>query len=277
MEIGAGGYDSGFNLGDRDPMQVIRSHYRIDGNIGPWVTLITGIANDLSMWDGQVPALARDFRVLRYDLRGQGQTPATEPPYSIGLLVQDLIALWDRLGIQKSHLVGLGLGGSIAQAAAIEHPERIERLVPCCCRAQMVPEFAALWHDLIATVKSKGLEAIVEPTAQRWFSDAFKAANPGVLDGVRRMIRATSVPGYLGCAGAFVGLSIEDRLQEIKARTLYISGAEDTRGGPPALMAGLAGKVPGARHVSVPNAAHIANIQNPEGFNRVLADFLREK
>ena len=87
----------------------------------------------------------------------------------------------------------------------------------------------------------------------------------------------TSVSGYLGCAGAFVGLAIEDRLQGIKARTLYISGAEDTRGGPPALMAGLAAKIPGARHISVPNAAHIANIQNPAAFNRVLADFLREK
>ena len=258
-------------------MQLIESHHRIDGKSGPWVTFITGIANDLSMWDGQVPALERDFRVLRYDLRGQGGTPGTDPPYSIDLLVGDLNALWDRLGIPKSHVVGLGLGGALAQAVAIEYPERIDKLVPCCCRAQMVPEFAAMWHDLIATVKAKGLEPIVEPTAQRWFSEAFKAANPGVLDGVRKMVRGTSVPGYLGCAGAFLGLALEDRLPRIQAKTMYISGAEDQRGGPPALMAGLAAKVPGARHVSVPNAAHIANIQNPDGFNRVLADFLRER
>ena len=258
-------------------MQVIRSHYRIDGNIGPWVTLITGIANDLLMWDGQVQVLERGFRVLRYDLRGQGRTPATDPPYSIGLLLSDLAGLWDQLGIAKSHVVGLGLGGALAQAAAIEHPGRIDKLVPCCCRAQMDPEFAAMWHELIATVKAKGLEPIVEPTAQRWFSDAFKAANPGVLDGVQKMIRGTSVSGYLGCAGAFVGLALEDKLPGIKARTLYVSGAEDQRGGPPALMAGLAAKVPGARHVSVPGAAHIANIQNPAGFNRVLIDFLGEK
>jgi 3-oxoadipate enol-lactonase len=91
------------------------------------------------------------------------------------------------------------------------------------------------------------------------------------------MIRSTSVAGYLGCAGAFLGLAIEDRLPRIPARTLYVSGAADQRGGPPALMAGLAAMVPGARHVSVPDAAHIANIENPQGYNRVIADFLREE
>ena len=94
---------------------------------------------------------------------------------------------------------------------------------------------------------------------------------------VRAMIRRTSQEGYLGCVGAFLGLDLEDRLPSIRARTIYISGAEDRMGGPPALMAGLAAKVPGARHASVPKAAHIANIQNAEGFNRVLVDFLKEE
>jgi 3-oxoadipate enol-lactonase len=255
----------------------IRIRCRVDGDEhAPWLTLITGIANDLTMWDGQMDAFTR-FRVLRYDLRGQGGTEATAPPYSIALLVGDLVALWDALGVRASHLAGLGLGGAIAQAAAIEHPDRIRRLVPCCCRARMVPEFATLWRGLLDTVKQNGFESIVEPTAQRWFSDAFKAAHPDVLDGVRRMIRGTSEAGYLGCVGAFLGLDVEDRLGEIRAPTLYVSGAEDKLGGPPALMAGLAAKVPGARHVSVPGAAHIANIQNPAGFNDVLKHFLEEE
>jgi 3-oxoadipate enol-lactonase len=254
----------------------IAVNHKIDGREGaPWVTLVTGIANDLSMWDGQVPALARDFRILRYDLRGQGGTQATPAPYSIELLVQDLHALWDKLGVEKTDLVGLGLGGGIVQAAAVAYPERIRKLIPCCCRAKMVPEFATLWHGLIDTVKKNGFESIVEQTAQRWFSDAFKAANPGALDKVRKMIRGTSEQGYLGCVGAFLGLDVEKDLHRIQAPALYVSGGEDKLGGPPALMAGLAAKVPGARHVSVPNAAHIANIQNPTGFNEVLLGFLR--
>lgn len=253
----------------------IKVNTRIDGREGaPWVTLVTGIANDVSMWEAQMPVL-RDFRVLRYDLRGQGGTEASAAPYSMDLLVDDLIGLLDSLGVKKTHLVGLGLGGAIAQAAAIDHPDRLLSLVPCCCRARMVPDFATLWHGLIDAVKKNGFESIVEPTAQRWFSEEFKAANPGVLDGVRRMIRRTSEAGYLGCVGAFLGLDLEDRLPAIRAPALYVSGAEDRIGGPPALMAGLAAKVPGARHVSVARAAHIANIQNPAGFNAALADFLR--
>lgn len=252
----------------------IRVNYRLDGAGDRWVSFVTGIANDLTMWDGQVAALARDWRVLRYDLRGHGGTQAIQPPYTIDLLVRDLIGLLDALEIRRTHLVGLGLGGAVAQAAAIDYPDYFSSLAACCCRARMVPEFAGMWHKLRETVGQNGVEPIVEQTAQRWFSEEFKAANPRVLDGVRAMIRGTTREGYLGVTAAFLGLDVEERLPRIKARTLYVSGAEDKLGGPPDLMRALAEKVPGARHVSVPGAAHIANIQNPPGFNRVLREFL---
>ena len=253
---------------------MIGTGYRVDGRGARWVTLVTGIANDMTMWDGQMPVLERDFKVLRYDLRGHGETNATPGDYSIDLLVQDLAELLAAQKIARTALVGLGLGGAIVQAFAIRHPGQVDKLMPCCCRAQMVPEFAAMWHKLRDTVRKNGLESIVEPTVQRWFSDDFKAAHPEVLDKVRAMIRRTKLDGYMGVTAAFLGLAEEARLHEIKAPTLYVSGAEDKLGGPPALMAGLAAKVPGARHVSVPNAAHIANIQNPTGFNKVLEEFL---
>ena len=254
---------------------MIGTGYRVEGRGERWVTLITGIANDLTMWDGQMPVLERNFKVLRYDLRGHGGTWGTAGEYTIEELSQDLAELLDQQRIQRTSLVGLGLGGAIAQAFAIRHPQRLDKLVPCCCRAQMVPDFAAMWHKLRDTVRQNGLESIVEPTVQRWFSEDFKAAHPEVLDKVRAMIRRTSFEGYMGVTAAFLGLALEDRLHQIKAPALYVSGADDKLGGPPALMAGLAAKVPGARHVSVPKAAHIANIQNPEGFNRVLEEFLK--
>ena len=256
---------------------MIKARYRIDGAGSRWVTFVTGIANDLTMWDGQVPALAGEFRILRYDLRGHGGSEVTPSPYSMKLLVEDLKALLDSLGVPRTSLVGLGLGGAIAQAFAIEYAGKVENLVPCCCRARMVPDFAAMWHKLRATVQEQGLEAIVEPTVQRWFSEEFKAAHPEVLEKIRKMIRGTTLEGYMGVTAAFLGLDVEDRLPEIKARTLYVSGAEDKLGGPPQLMQGLAGKVTDAAHVSVPKAAHIANIQNPEEFNRLVTDFLRRR
>jgi len=253
----------------------IRTHYLVDGPAeAPWVTLVTGIANDTTMWAGQVKVLAGRFRVLRYDLRGQGQSEASPPPYSIEQLSGDLVALWDMLGIVRSHVVGLGLGSCVAMRTAIDHPGRIDRLAPTCCRAKMTPQFAEMWHKLIDSVKQGGVEAIVEHTAQRWFSDAFKAANPQVLDGVRAMIRGTSRDGYLGCVGAFLGLDLEAHLERIQSPTCFIGGAEDRIGGPEDVMRAMAEKVPGARYVAVPGAAHIANLQNEAGYNAALLEFL---
>ncbi|HVJ13310.1 MAG TPA: alpha/beta fold hydrolase, partial [Burkholderiales bacterium] len=205
----------------------MKTNYQIDGAGPRWVTFVTGIANDISLWDGQVPALARGFKVLRYDLRGHGGTESTPGDYTIDILVRDLRTLLDQLRIQTTSLVGLGLGGALVQAFAIQHPERVERLMPCCCRAQMVPDFAAMWHKLRDTVRQNGLESIVEPTVQRWFSADFKAAHPEVLDKTRKMIRGTTQQGYLGITGAFLGLALEDQLGRIKAPTLYVSGADD--------------------------------------------------
>jgi 3-oxoadipate enol-lactonase len=250
-------------------LPLIGTAYRVEGNGPRWVTLITGIANDLTMWDGQMAVLEPHFNVLRYDLRGHGGTRASAGDYTTDLLLRDLVELLDAHRIERTSLVGLGLGGALAQAFAIRHPDRVARLMPCCCRAQMVPDFAAMWHKLRDTVRHNGLESIVEPTVQRWFSEDFKAAHPEVLDPVRSMIRRTTLEGYLGVTAAFLGLAEEERLHQIKAPTLYVSGADDQLGGPPALMASLASKVPGAPHVSEHNAAQIANVQNPEGCNRV--------
>jgi 3-oxoadipate enol-lactonase len=253
----------------------VRMHYSVDGPLGaPWVTFVTGIANDVTMWEGQVRALAGKYRILRYDLRGQGKSESTPGAYSIASLGQDLVALWDALKIQKTHLVGLGLGSCVAMQVAISHPARIAALVPCCCRAKMVPDFAAMWHKLYDTVSQGGIEPIVEQTAQRWFSEDFKAANPEVLDAVRAMIRSTSKEGYLGVVSAFINLDLENDISRISAPTLFVGGAEDRIGGPEAVMTGLAAKVRGARYVPVPGAAHIANLQNEAGFNAILGEFL---
>lgn len=250
-------------------------HYAIDGaGDAPWVTFVTGIANDVTLWEGQARALASAFRVLRYDLRGQGRSESTPGPYSIESLGRDLVALWDALGIARSHLVGLGLGGSISLGVALEHPARVDKVAACCCRARMEPDFAAMWHKLADAVRQHGVESIVEPTAQRWFSEDFKAENPQRLDAVRGMIRATSKDGYLGLVAAFLGLDLEGRIERIAAPTLFLGGAQDRLGGPEDIMRRLAGKVAGARYVCVPRAAHIANLQNEAEFNRVLLAFL---
>ena len=162
------------------------------------MTFVTGIANDLTMWDGQVAPLADDFRILRYDFRGHGGSEATAGDYTLPLLIADLLALWDALGVRQTHLVGLGLGGAMIQGLAADHPGRILKLMPCCCRADMTPDFAAMWPKFIEVVKQHGMEGMVEPTVQRWFTADFREANPDIIEGVRRMIRGTNPLGYYG-------------------------------------------------------------------------------
>jgi 3-oxoadipate enol-lactonase len=253
----------------------INMHYVIDGpENAPLVTFITGIANDVTLWEAQAKALSSNFRVMRYDLRGQGKSEATPGPYSIASLGEDLIALWDAIGVRKSHLVGLGLGGSIAIGVAINHGDRLLSVAPTCCRARMEPDFAVMWHKLYANVRDNGVESIVEQTAQRWFTDEFKAAHPDVIDKVRAMIRSTTQAGYLGVVDAFLKLDVIDEMHRIKVPATFMGGADDKSGGPPHLMAALAAKIPGAKYTPISRAAHIANVQNPEEFSRVLMDFL---
>jgi 3-oxoadipate enol-lactonase len=255
----------------------IQTHYVIDGDASkPWLTMVTGITNDTSMWDGQIDTLKNDFHILRYDLRGQGKSSSTQGAYTIELLCEDLLALWDKLEIQKSHLMGLGLGGSICLAMGIHHSDRILKLVPCCCRSKMVPGFASMWHDLLDQVKRNGIESIVENTAQRWFSDSFKTQYPEKLDAVRQMIRGTSADGYHGVVSAFIHLNVESDLSKITVPTMLMGGAEDKVGGPEDIMREITTHIPGGIYMPVPEAAHIANLQNPSGFNKILYRFLTQ-
>ncbi len=246
----------------------------IDGPQGaPWVTFSTGISNDTTMWDGHVAGLADRYRLLRYDSRGHGGTEATAGAYTFDLLTGDVLGLWDALGIERSHLVGIGLGGMTAMALALDHPERISALVAAACRAALTPDYEAIWPPMIEIARASGIEAIVERTASRWFPDAFREANPETMENVRAMIRRTSLDGYLGCIAALLTLDLGGRVQDLAVPTLFVSGAEDRLGGPPEMMRELADSVADARHVTLPGAGHICNIANPQGFTRALGEF----
>ncbi len=259
----------------KQPINGIDLNYVIDGPEGaPWVTFTTGIANDIAMWDAHVETLARDYRLLRYDSRGHGGSEATSPPYDFDTLIGDTVGLWDALGIEQSTLVGIGLGGMTAMATALRHPDRISALVPAACRARLTPEYEAIWPPMIETASTKGIESIVERTAERWFPEEFRAANPDVMDRVRAMIRRSSLDGYLGCIAALLTLDLGDDIAAITAPTLFVSGALDFVGGPAEMMQSMADQVPGARHVTLDGAGHICSMGSPHGFTRALSEFL---
>ncbi len=252
----------------------ITFHYQIDGREGaPWIVFSNSLTTDMGMWDGEVAKLQDRYRILRYDTRGHGKTEASETPYSFDLLVSDVIALMDALDIDKAHYVGLSLGGMTGLGVAIEHGGRLHSLAACDARAFAEPAWAELWNGRMDLARKGGMEALVEPTIERWFTEDFRGAHPEVLDKVREMIRATAVDGYVGCALALQHLNYAPRLGEIKVPCLFMTGASD-QSTPPEASRAMQEAVPGSTCVIVDPASHISNMENPEQFDGALFDHL---
>lgn len=250
----------------------ITFRYELDGPEGaPWIVFSNSLTTDVTMWDGEVAQLKDRYRILRYDTRGHGQTEASPAPYSFDVLMGDVIALMDAVGVDKAHYVGLSLGGMTGLGMAIAHGDRLLSLAACDARPFADPEWAAPWVDRIAIAREKGMEALVEPTVARWFTEDFQnePANAPVLDHVRRMIRETSVDGYTGCAGALQGLNYLPRLGEIEVPSLFMTGASDGST-PPECSRQMQAAVSGSECVIVTPASHISNLENPADFDAAL-------
>ena len=245
----------------------------IDGEQGrPWIVLSNSLASDYSSWDDQLSLLTQNFRVLRYDTRGHGRSAAPEGPYTFDHLTGDVLGLMDHYGIEKANFLGLSMGGMTGLGVAIEHPSRIARLICCDARSDAPPPFVDNWTARIASVESAGnLEPVAAFNKGRWFTPAFIASHPYVVDKVMKMILATSTRGYIGCARALQKLDYKRHLGRIECPTLFVCGAQDGAT-PPAVMREMTGLVGGAAIDLVDPGAHICNIENPEGFNTIVGE-----
>ncbi len=249
-------------------------NYEIDGpEDAPCITLSHALANNLTLWDDQVAHLRDRYRVLRYDQRGHGQSEAAPGPYSFAMLIGDVIALWDALGIGKSHWAGLSIGGMMGYGLAQNHGGRLLSLIACDARPDAPPDYQDYFQYRIDTAREKGMEGLVEPTIERWFTPETVAANPPVLDKVRAMIRSTNPVGHEGCCDALKTLAFGSRLSGIAVPTMILGGAAD-KGAPPDVLAETAAAIPGAKHVVINGAGHISNLENPARFNQAVDDFL---
>jgi 3-oxoadipate enol-lactonase len=252
-------------------------NYEVEGLEGaPWVTLSHALGNNLSLWDGQVDLLKDRFRILRYDHRGHGGSSAPPGPYSFNNLMVDAVALLDHLNIDKTHWVGLSIGGMLGYGMAQNYGDRLLSLTACDSRPDAPEDYAAYFQYRIDTAREKGMEGVVEPTIKRWFTPETVDTNPPYLDKVRNMLRSTNPIGHEGCCEALKQLAFRRGLGDISVPTLLIGGAQD-KGAPPEILAEAAAAIPDCRHVIVDRAGHIANIENPEAVNTALSEFLIEQ
>ena len=248
----------------------IEIHYEIQGREGaPWLVLSHSLACSGRMWDPQLEAFKDRYCILNYDMRGHGQSEAPSGAYTLELLADDVLALMESLKIRKAIYCGLSIGGMIGQTLALRPNAPFERMVLADTTHAQPPEALKQWEERIRIAESKGMAALVDSTMERWFTPAFRASAPAQR--IAELIRATPVPGYVGCGRAIMGLNTTARLKDIRLPVLAITGESD--GAAPGTRY-IGEKVPGAKFVSIANASHIANIEQPEAFNRALRDFL---
>ncbi|QYJ14812.1 3-oxoadipate enol-lactonase 2 [Rubrobacter xylanophilus DSM 9941] len=237
----------------------------------PVLVLSSSLGTTHGMWDPQVPALKERFRLVRYDHRGHGGSPIPPGPYSIADLGRDVLSMLDDLGVERFSFCGLSLGGMVGMWLASEAPGRVERLVLCCTSALLGPK--ELWDERARVARSEGMDALVDGVVERWFTPAFREERPETVERAKRMLRETPPEGYAGCCEAIREMDLRDRLGRIRAATLVISAADDPAT-PPEHGERLREAIPEARMVVVENAAHLANIEQPEPFTRALLDHL---
>ena len=252
----------------------IETYYEIHGKEGaPWLVFSHSLACSVRMWDGQIAALKDRFRVLAYDTRGHGQSAAPKGAYTLEGLADDLHALLKTLNIGKAHFCGLSMGGMIGQTFAIKYPGIFQSLIACDTTSRYPAAAAPLWQDRIRVAESQGLKPLVQPTLERWFTEAFRKGKPEEVKKVAAQIEKTPVAGYVGCCHAIPKIDVTARLKEIKCPALVICG-EDDPGTPPAMAREIHENLPGSKLVLIPQAAHLSNIEQPAAFNRALAEFL---
>jgi 3-oxoadipate enol-lactonase len=249
-------------------------NYTLDGPAtAPVVTLSHSLAADLTMWDPQMTALTRKYRVLRYDTRGHGATDAPAGPYTLDQLAEDARALLQALGMARTHWIGLSMGGMIGQTLALSSPGLFQSLSLCDTSSRIPAEAKPLWQERITTAQTQGMEPLVEPTIGRWFTAPFRETGMEVVDRIRTRIRTTSPNGYAGCCAAIAALDLTDRIAAIKAPTLIVVGEED-QGTPVAASQAIQAQIAGSQLEIIKSAAHLSNLEQPEEFTRIITSFL---
>jgi 3-oxoadipate enol-lactonase len=232
--------------------------YTVDGPAGaPVVVLSNSLGATRGMWDPQVPPLAERYRVVTYDTRGHGESPAPAGPYSLDDLVDDLVALLDEVGARRAHVVGLSLGGMTGLRLAAREPERVDRLAVMCTSAKPEPQG---FLDRAAAVRAGGTAPIAPTVATRWLTPPFAAEHPDLVARLEAMIAGTDDEGYASCAEVVARVDLREDLGRITAPTLVVSGADDPAL-PPEHQRLIAEGIPGAELLTVAPAAHLANLE----------------
>lgn len=245
-------------------------HYRIDGDPeGAPVVFSNSLGTDLRLWDDVLPHLPAGLKLIRYDMRGHGLSACPPGPYAMGAMVSDLEKFLDALEVRDAVLVGLSVGGMIAQGLAAKRLDQIRAVVLSNTGVKIGTR--EMWQERIGMVQIQGLAAMSGSIMERWFSRKFRESGP--IAPWQRMVETTPPEGYAGVCAAIAGADFITPTSGLRLPAMIIAGSEDGAT-PPDLVRDLADLIPGARFELMRGAGHLPCAEQPEAYAALLTDFL---
>jgi 3-oxoadipate enol-lactonase len=249
-------------------------HHEDRGGTGkPAIVYSNSLGTDFRIWDAVVALLGDRFRHIRYDKRGHGLSEATPAPYTMADHVGDLESLLDHLGVTSCAVVGLSVGGVIAQGLAAKRPDLVEVMVLMDTAHRIGT--AEMWNQRIGGVTSNGIASLADTIMQRWFTPAYRSPDNPDFVGYTAMLTRTTVDGYAGTCAALRDTDYTEETKALSLPVLAIVGDQDGST-PPDLVRSTADLIRGARFRIIPDAGHLPCIEQPQAVANLMQNFLRE-
>ena len=243
------------------------------GDDKPTLMLSNSLGCTLDMWEPQMKALTRAFRVIRYDRRGHGKSQVPAAPYSMERFGRDVLAILDALHIEKTHWCGLSMGGMVGQWLGANAPERFDKVILANTTC-FYPD-PTNWHNRITAVREGGLASVADAILAGWLTSDFRKREPTVAAKMKAMLLATPVQGYLACCQAISTLDQRELLPNIQSEILVIAGRHDNA--TPVSAAEFICSRAFNANMTILDAAHISNVEQPDAFTEAVVGFLTQR
>jgi 3-oxoadipate enol-lactonase len=250
------------------------THFVLEGPpFAPVVVFANSLGTELRIWNAAVEILGARVRTLRYDMRGHGLSSLGRGTPDMAALAADLAAIMDALGLRHAVVVGLSIGGMVAQALAAARPDLTRALV-LCDTAPRIGD-AALWQARIDAVSQGGMTALTDGVIARWFPQAVQARDPLLVEGLRTMLLRTAPEGYAALCAALRDADLTEATAALRLPTLCLCGSDDVAT-TPVMVRAMAALIPNARYAEIAGSGHLPPVDAPAATMAAIEAFLVE-
>jgi 3-oxoadipate enol-lactonase len=237
------------------------------------VVLLHGLADTHDLWRHQLSDLAASYRVIAVDLRGHGRSPFPGGEFTLSDLAEDVLRTLDSLGVERAAVVGLSMGGGVAQTLAIEHPQRVVGLGLVSTSSEFPDETRERFVARAAVAERDGMAAVVEATVPRWFTPRFSTLHPEEVERTRRGVLAIDPAAFAAASRANAVRHLTPRLDEIRCPVLFVGGSQDPAR-PARALEVYRRTIRDLRAELLDGTSHLVPVEAPDRFNPILLDFL---